>query len=86
MQSIRQFSRYALCRTFSGLDPLFIQSGKYLDRHPAQEPINQKIEVDFKHSEIDAHPNIEGEWGGTQNKGEVPTVNGAGEITPGEPE
>ena len=84
MQSIRHLSRYALCRTFSGLDPAFIQSGKYLDtnRHPAQEPMNQKIEVEIKSTEKDAHSNIEDEWGGITKHSEIPTINSAGEITP----
>jgi hypothetical protein len=77
---------HAVQRTLSGIDPLWL--GPY--RHPlwiSQLPItqNQKIEVDLSQCEKDAHSTIEGESGGTQMKQEVPTVNGAGEITPGEP-
>ena len=95
MSFIRRLSGYAVRRTLSGLDRQHLITGAYIDTRPrppkntnsqSHHPQNQKIGVDFEDDEKDAHPNIEGEWGGTPNKAEVPTVNGAGEITPGEPE
>ena len=78
-----------LIRSFSGLDPQFIASGKYLDHNRKRllprrkSPKIQKIEVKFKVVERDAQPRREGtEWDGIHKIEEIPTVEGAGENTP----
>jgi hypothetical protein len=79
----------ALIRSFSGLGPQFIASGKYLDHNRKRllprrkSPKIQKIEVEFEVVERVAQPSPAGiEWDGIHKIEEIPTVEGAGENTP----
>ena len=79
---------HALQRTLSGIDPLWLGPYRHplwISQMPIPPPKNQKIEVDLSQGEKDAHSTIEGESGGRRMKKEIPTLNGASEITLGEP-